>query len=47
MLEHYALAGDALNRVVPSLAAITAEEHDLVREYAYGQLGLTVGGWAA
>ncbi|WP_161883941.1 hypothetical protein [Deinococcus alpinitundrae] len=45
--EHYALAGDVLNRVVPSLAAITAAERDLVREYAYGQLGLMVGGWAA
>ncbi|WP_161883863.1 hypothetical protein [Deinococcus alpinitundrae] len=44
---HYALAGDVLNRVVPSLAAITAEERNLVREYAYGQLGLMVGGWAA
>jgi len=45
--EHYALAGDVLNRVVPSLAALTAAERDLVREYAYGQLGLQVGGWAA
>ena len=45
--EHYALAGDVLNRVVLSLAAITAAERDLVREYAYGQLGLVVGGWAA
>ena len=44
---HYALAGDVLNRVVPSLAALTAEERNLVREYAYGQLGLMVGGWAA
>jgi len=44
---HYALAGEVLNRVVPSLAAITAAERDFVREYAYGQLGLQVGGWAA
>jgi len=45
--DHYALVGDVLNRVVPSLAAITTEERDLVREYAYGQLRLMVGGWAA
>ncbi|WP_161882486.1 hypothetical protein [Deinococcus alpinitundrae] len=45
--EHYTLAGDVLNRVVPSFAAITAEERDLVREYAYRQLGLVVCGWSA
>ena len=34
--EHYTLAGDVLNRVVPSLATLSAAERDLVREYAYG-----------
>ncbi|GAA4017017.1 hypothetical protein GCM10022631_32030 [Deinococcus rubellus] len=45
--EHYALAGDVLNRVVPSLTILSAAERDLVCEYLYGQLGLMVGGWVA
>jgi len=45
--QHYALTGDVLNLVVPSLAVITAADRDLVGEYAYRQLGLMVGGWAA
>jgi len=42
--EHYALAGDVLNWVVPNLATLSAAERDLVREYAYRQLGPMVGG---
>lgn len=37
--RHYVLAGEALERAVASLAALTAEEAATVRSYAYGQLG--------
>ena len=40
-------ASEALGRTVTSLEAITADERDLVRSYAYGQLSLTTGSVAA
>ncbi|WP_156103421.1 hypothetical protein [Deinococcus sp. YIM 77859] len=44
---HYALAEQALERPVSSLAALSAEEAATVRSYAYGQLGLATGSVAA
>ena len=43
----YDLASEVLQRRVTSLAALTMAEHDLVREYAYGQWGVRVGERAA
>lgn len=44
---HYALAEQALERPVSSLAALTEEEAATVRSYAYGQLSLATGEVAA
>jgi hypothetical protein len=45
--SHYALAAEVLSRPVTSLAALTADDVQLVRSYAYGQLSLPTGGVAA
>ncbi|MBB6016836.1 hypothetical protein ACFP9V_19215 [Deinococcus radiopugnans] len=37
---HYALASEALEREIVSLAALSADDATTVRSYAYGQLGL-------
>lgn len=37
---HYALASEALEREIASLAALSADDAATVRSYAYGQLGL-------
>ncbi|AZI44009.1 hypothetical protein EHF33_13870 [Deinococcus psychrotolerans] len=44
---HDQTASEVLGRAVTSLAALSTAERDLVREYAYGQMGLMVGDWAA
>jgi hypothetical protein len=43
----YDCASAALGRLISSLAALSAEDALTVRDYAYGQLGLSLGGWAA
>lgn len=39
--DHYAAASEALGLTVRSLASLTAAQAQAVREYAYGQWGLT------
>ncbi|WP_237724906.1 hypothetical protein [Deinococcus alpinitundrae] len=45
--SHYGVAATALGRDVTSLAALTAEEAQLTRSFAYGRLGLPTGSAAA
>ncbi|AZI41933.1 hypothetical protein EHF33_03515 [Deinococcus psychrotolerans] len=40
-------ASEVLGRAVSSLAALSTAERHLVREYAYGQMGLMIEDWAA